>query len=643
MFRGKKRILALFLLAFSIFFAALSTPVFADDIIPVNTASDLKGQAGHYRLDSDIALSSSLTLRGDDYILDLNGHTLTLASTAFLRVRDNVTIMDSSNGSGMLIGGHPNFAIQVGGSVRVGGTDEDPITEPYDGHLTIESGNFITMSDTLRVIQTYNNSTLTINGGNIATVWDDERVVAIYNSAGSTVTINDGKIGAIQTTLYNFGDAIINGGLVYSTSERAIQVMENASLVQNDGIIRTDGDVQAVNLSRPGATFIMNGGRIYATTPITETSDGGVGVAAFKESEFIMNGGFIESSDVAIIANGSLPNEQNTSANAKITINDGTVTSGTVALYIPQIDGVTTINGGTITGAITGIEIRAGTLNITSGTIIGGDNYSVKTNNSGTTTSGAAVAVAQHNTKQPITVNICGGTFRAAVPFSETNPQGNDPEFTETIEGYISNSCSETRFESTSDKTIVSEDIEKFIEGGLFTHNVEAFVADGYGSIAEGADGYAVHPIRRAQLVYFKNGNATLSTATTLQGEPVNINATPDDGYELAGISVANSQGDPVQDSGDSYIAPDDDTFVWVVFRAVSSPAPTPDPTPNPTPAPDPTPVPVPTPSGKDTPADSTTPRTNDNVGDYVMLFGVCAAILVLLGIRRKLVKDSTL
>ncbi|MBP5634057.1 hypothetical protein J6X13_03975 [Candidatus Saccharibacteria bacterium] len=626
----------MFLLAFSIFFAALSTPVFADDIIPVNTASDLKGRAGHYRLDSDIALSSSLTLRGDDYILDLNGHTLTLASTAFLRVRDNVTIMDSSNGSGMLIGGHPNFAIQVGGSVRVGGTDEDPITEPYDGHLTIESGNYITMSDTLRVIQTYNSSTLTINGGNIATMWNDERVVAIYNSAGSTVTINGGTVAAPQVAFYNFGDAIMEGGLVYSMSARTFQIMENATLVQNDGIIRTDGDVQAVNLSKPGAKFTMNGGKIYAT------SDGGAGVAAFKESEFIMNGGFIETSDIAIVTNGSVASSDNTSINAKITINDGTINSGSVAIYIPHINGVTNINGGTITGAVTALEIRAGTLNITGGTLIGGNDYSVQSNLSGTTTNGAAVAIAQHNTKQPIIVNICGGTFRAAVPFSETNPQGNDPEFTETIEGYISNSCSETRFESTSDKTIVSEDIEKFIEGGLFTHNVEAFVADGYGVTAEG-DVYAVYPIHRAQLVYFKNGNATLSTATTLQGEPVNINATPDDGYELAGISVANSQGDPVQDSGDSYIAPDDDTFVWVAFRAVSSPAPTPDPTPDPTPAPDPTPVPVPTPSGKDTPADSTTPRTNDNVGDYVALFGVCAAVLVLLGIRRKLVKDSTL
>lgn len=637
MFRGKKKILALFLLAFSIFFAALSTPVFAGDIIPVNTASDLKGQAGHYRLDSDIALSSSLTLRGDDYILDLNGHTLTLASTAFLRVRDNVTIMDSSNGSGMLIGGHPNFAIQVGGSVRVGGTDEDPITEPYDGHLTIESGNYITMSDTLRVIQTYNSSTLTINGGNIATTWNDERVVAIYNSAGSTVTINGGTVAAPQVAFYNFGDAIMEGGLVYSLSARTFQIMDNATLVQNDGIIRTDGDVQAVNLSKPGAKFTMNGGKIYAT------SDGGAGVAAFKESEFIMNGGFIETSDIAIVTNGSVASSDNTSINAKITINDGTINSGSVAIYIPHINGVTNINGGTITGAVTALEIRAGTLNITGGTLIGGNDYSIQSNHSGTTTKGAAVAIAQHNTKQPISVNICGGTFRAAVPFSETNPQGNEPEFTATIEGYISNSCSETRFESTSDKTIVSEDIEKFIEGGLFTHNVEAFVADGYGSIAVGADGYAVHPIHRAQLVYFKNGNATLSTATTLQGEPVNINATPDDGYELAGISVANSQGDPVQDSGDSYIAPDDDTFVWVAFRAVSSPAPTPAPTPDPTPAPDPTPVPVPTPSGKDTPADSTTPRTNDNVGDYVTLFGVCAAILVLLGIRKKLVKDSTL
>lgn len=68
----------------------------------------------------------------------------------------------------------------------------------------------------------------------------------------------------------------------------------------------------------------------------------------------------------------------------------------------------TTVKGGTIEGGNLGIEIRAGVLNVQDGAVIkGGNGEPTSTGNgSGPTTTNAGIAVAQHTTVKPITVNI---------------------------------------------------------------------------------------------------------------------------------------------------------------------------------------------------------------------------------------------
>ena len=60
----------------------------------------------------------------------------------------------------------------------------------------------------------------------------------------------------------------------------------------------------------------------------------------------------------------------------------------------------------------TGIEVRAGKLNVNGGNITAtASTYSEKKNSSGSATKGAAIAVAQHTTKLPITTTVNGGTL----------------------------------------------------------------------------------------------------------------------------------------------------------------------------------------------------------------------------------------
>lgn len=80
-----------------------------------------------------------------------------------------------------------------------------------------------------------------------------------------------------------------------------------------------------------------------------------------------------------------------------------------------------------IAGYNTAIEIRAGNMTIDSGTFKStATAYSCSKNDGGATTTGAAIAVAQHNTKLPIDVVITGTPKLSGVyDLSVTNPQGN--------------------------------------------------------------------------------------------------------------------------------------------------------------------------------------------------------------------------
>lgn len=139
------------------------------------------------------------------------------------------------------------------------------------------------------------------------------------------------------------------------------------------------------------------------------------------------------STSPAITGNGSTSGSSE-GTNAKITINGGEIKANRgPAIYAPQPNGDTTINGGVLTGE-SGIEIRAGKLTITGGTLNAtAEEYKVISNTSGTTTTGAAVAIAQHTTVLPIDVNITGGRFNGVVPFSLQNPEDNPEEATQKV------------------------------------------------------------------------------------------------------------------------------------------------------------------------------------------------------------------
>ena len=108
--------------------------------------------------------------------------------------------------------------------------------------------------------------------------------------------------------------------------------------------------------------------------------------------------------------------------NTEIVINGGVIKGlhdkDNLGIFNPQA-GSLTINGGEISGYSSAIEMRAGEL-----TINGGDftaealEYKYAPSGSGNTTTGAAIAVAEHNTKKGVTVVLNEGTFTAVRPLA---------------------------------------------------------------------------------------------------------------------------------------------------------------------------------------------------------------------------------
>ncbi|MBQ7604484.1 MAG: InlB B-repeat-containing protein [Clostridia bacterium] len=157
--------------------------------------------------------------------------------------------------------------------------------------------------------------------------------------------------------------------------------------------------------------------------------------------------------------------EGNSVINVSGTINS----SDDVAIALNGYAAVNVLEGAHIeakdaNGNGTGIEVRAGNLNVTGGTIIGHGEVAVNANGSGTTTTGAGIAIAQHTTALDIGVNIEGGEIIGPVALNIANPEGNTA-------GEIDVSVSGGYF--TGSPTVSVSDNETrtgdFVSGGYFS------------------------------------------------------------------------------------------------------------------------------------------------------------------------------
>ena len=195
--------------------------------------------------------------------------------------------------------------------------------------------------------------------------------------------------------------------------------------------------------------------------------------------------GTIKAESIGLTINGNVTNN---TGSPVINLSESCVISAGVPVYLAGY-GKTTIQGGFYTGVDSALEIRAGELHIGGGYFSAtASPISIEGNNNGTTTSGAAIAVAQHTTKLPIKVDITGGMFNACAALYQSNPQGNAQDMMDTVITTISggtflcegfdDGVSVYRLDSeVDDSTIKSGTIS--ISAGFFETDPSAYLADG--------------------------------------------------------------------------------------------------------------------------------------------------------------------
>ena len=313
----------------------------------------------------------------------------------------------------------------------------------------------------------------------------------VYNGT----TLYGGSIEAAGLAVSSYGqddervaNFVMEGGKITITNEETtgagVIVSHGGKMTLAGGEISYPGAYQAISVDEGELT--MNSGKV------TATGDKAYGIVTWNDSSFTMNGGSVTTKSVALGGNGTINEESGSyGANTVWNLNAGTLTSTAGhAIYQPQKNAQTTIGDGmVINGYEVGIEARAGSLTIEGGTISSNASveYTSTPNGNGTTTTGAAVAIAQHTTRLDLSVLVSGGTFTGPVAFSETNPQQNGEDDIVKVETAITGGI----FTATNgDPIVVSEDVEKFISGGEFNKLPDFdYITEGYEIYDKGANG----------------------------------------------------------------------------------------------------------------------------------------------------------
>ncbi len=407
-------------------------------------------------------------------------------------------------------------------------------------------------------VATYNDGTektLTITNGKftmpaynvtVTAQWVDDNKVAkigetyytsLEGAEGAFANVADGQTIELLKNCDVTSQLEIAAGVTATIDLNGYKIEYTGSTTLPSGVILVhNGASLTINdSSEPSTGKVFAGTKAYAAVALTKLGDD-----ASTPATLVVNGGALTGYYYGITGNGSRNN-------TVITINGGTIT-GTVgiAIYHPQV-GTLTVNNGSLTGVDAAIEMRAGTLVINDGTFTAtATEFSCNPNGSGSTTTGAAIAIAQHTTKKDIEVTINGGTFNGVKALNESNPQVNDPAPQVTM--------AVTAGTFTGEVTTV--DVNNFISGGTFDHEVAANqCAEGYAPKDNGDNTYGVKPLAQTfsleDLVTAQGTSANYTTYLNNLGWTVanadaldNLNTDKDyDNYPYLGLKFKNAAG----------------------------------------------------------------------------------------------------
>ncbi len=320
------------------------------------------------------------------------------------------------------------------------------------------------------------------NGGTIDLLSNVSERLWIRNNEDVTINLNGYTISSEnQTANVRHGKLTVNGpGTIKEDTPYFGALLIKGSTNQSDTNYAVATINKNVTLEGWAPVFIdqldskNNAGKAYG---ITVNLNGAV-LNGKKDSTGDLGSG--------IYVNGTIKDTTNAPV---INLDSTTVTSEGQGMYLAGY-ATTTVNGGSVSGSKTGIEIRAGKLTVNGATVNGnGIPTSVTPNGNGSTSVGAGIAVAQHTTKLPIDVTISDGTISGYTAFYESNPQNNAAEDLAKIN--IAVKGGEFKAINGGTNAVYSENKTGFISGGYFTSDPTAYLAAGKGLVTSDQNAFA--------------------------------------------------------------------------------------------------------------------------------------------------------
>lgn len=386
-----------------------------------------------------------------------------------------------------------------GNSVKVSHKHNEVITSTYETVQGEGANKFVALSSdkfSEWTLEDVNPSTVAVIGesqynslaeavaaatnGQTITMLADAEANAMVEISGKNITLDlNGK------TISPVAGTQISGGLIGIHNGAGLTIDDSSA--EKNGTITSGSD-----------------GKVYAAVQVTVKGD-----AASAPATLVVNNGNLEGYYYAIAGNGARHNTD-------ITIKGGTLKGLAnspatddmgYAIFHPQ-DGKLTISGGMLEGPAAAVEMRAGTINVTGGTLVAtATEFKEAWNASGSTITGAALAISQHSTNKNIDVNIDGGTFNGLKSLYEVdlNPATGDKSDNIAID----------ITEGTFNGSVASQNVTKFVAGGSFNEVIpQAYCAFGFvPETTAGAEGmYTVVESNTALEVYL--GRSDMQTMT---------------------------------------------------------------------------------------------------------------------------------
>ena len=294
---------------------------------------------------------------------------------------------------------------------------------------------------------------LDLNGKTITNYDVNQTVIQVNSTTSDQITV---EISSSQT-----------GGSLVSEDGIAVWALRDANVTVDGLTLQGNSDAAYVGNSGENrtASLTLTNCTISAEYGVAVWGNTATGATPTAEPvKLVLDGCTVNAEVFGVYGNGAQHNTEIELKNSNITATTG------LGVYHPQ-NGTLTVDGGSITGVESAIEIRAGSLTIKNNAVLTATatEFATNSNGNGTTVSGAALAISQHTTDYDINVTIESGTFHGVKAVYEADLQNTSSD---NIDLTIEN--------GTFEGAVESQNVANFIESGSFSEPVNtAYIAEG--------------------------------------------------------------------------------------------------------------------------------------------------------------------